>query len=483
MGRLTGLSNDNSEATSWTYQDNGWLNTKTLGNGVVTTYTRDQQGRLRDLANKTGGGATLSDFAVPATGGYDGTGNRLSVTATVSNAPAAYSGTTSYAYDYSQTANPQLNRSQVTGETSTRGGSYTNAFGYDGGTAGGPGNPTSFKGATNTFNSDNQVTNTGYGYDGNGSPTTYKGAALTFDPENRLTAYASTQTDGCSADDLRAWKQSSTGRTYFLYDGDQPVCEFNGAGTLTATHTFGADGLLSRRSVTGTPATTFYTFDEHGNVAQRLNGSAGVQSSDLYDSYGSRTGTVSQPDPWGYEAQAGYYADVETGLLLLMHRFYDPSTGRFLTRDPIGYGGGINLYGYTGNNPVNREDPDGTLAPNPAPVLEVIEGVAEDSVEVGIGIVGVGVGVGVLIGVGILIIGAGPAGPRNEYGPEHYDGAEHTSTKNGKKNKGKHERKRPGAPEDKDERMTCPPPKKKGGKAMGPPKEPKPPMRDKGPKQ
>ena len=35
-------------------------------------------------------------------------------------------------------------------------------------------NPTSFKGTANTFNSDNQVTNTGYTYNGNGSPTTYK---------------------------------------------------------------------------------------------------------------------------------------------------------------------------------------------------------------------------------------------------------------------------------------------------------------------
>ena len=45
--------------------------------------------------------------------------------------------------------------------------------------------------------------------------------------------------------------------------------------------------------------------------------------------------------------------------MLLTHRYYDPNTGRFVTRDPIGYKGGINLYGFVGNNPVNRSDPSG----------------------------------------------------------------------------------------------------------------------------
>lgn len=41
------------------------------------------------------------------------------------------------------------------------------------------------------------------------------------------------------------------------------------------------------------------------------------------------------------------------------HRYYDPGTGRFLTRDPIDYQGGENLYGYAGYNPVNENDPSG----------------------------------------------------------------------------------------------------------------------------
>ena len=57
--------------------------------------------------------------------------------------------------------------------------------------------------------------------------------------------------------------------------------------------------------------------------------------------------------------QCGYYHDFQ-GRYLLGHRYYDSYTGRFVTRDPIGYKGGINLYGFVGNNPVNRRDPNGT---------------------------------------------------------------------------------------------------------------------------
>jgi RHS repeat-associated protein len=45
--------------------------------------------------------------------------------------------------------------------------------------------------------------------------------------------------------------------------------------------------------------------------------------------------------PYGTKGQWGYYTDGETGLLLLTHRYFDPATGRFLTRDPIGVEGGI----------------------------------------------------------------------------------------------------------------------------------------------
>lgn len=56
---------------------------------------------------------------------------------------------------------------------------------------------------------------------------------------------------------------------------------------------------------------------------------------------------------------AGQYYDSETGLHYNYHRYYDPKTGRYLTPDPIGLGGGLNLYVYAGENPINRVDPFG----------------------------------------------------------------------------------------------------------------------------
>ena len=338
-GRPASLTNPFNETTTWSYTDNNWLHTQTLQNGAISNYIRNGMGQLTRLLNQVAS-STISDFSSIS---YDGAGNRTSVTASIAGA-VSLNGMTGYMYD---------SKNQVTQESSTRSSGLTDSFAYDS-----AGNPTTFKGMTKTYNSNNQQTGTGFLYDGNGNPTTYGGTTLTFDPENQLTAYGSVLTAGYNGGGFRAWKQTASGRTYFLYDGLNPVVELDNSGSVVSTNTFGAIGLVSRR--TGS-ASSFYVFDSEGNVSQKLDAIGNTLSDHLFNAFGeSQSG--SQTDPFGSRAQFGYYTDNETGLQVLTHRYYDPSRGRFLTQDPLGHAGGINLYAYVASNPVNSVDPTGLCA-------------------------------------------------------------------------------------------------------------------------
>src|SRR5690606_9723955 len=66
------------------------------------------------------------------------------------------------------------------------------------------------------------------------------------------------------------------------------------------------------------------------------------------------------------------------GYVYLRNRWYDPATGRFLSQDPIGLAGGVNLYAYAGNNPTTFSDPFGLCPPcSPEEQAEIFQGVAE----------------------------------------------------------------------------------------------------------
>jgi RHS repeat-associated protein len=131
-------------------------------------------------------------------------------------------------------------------------------------------------------------------------------------------------TAGYNGDGLRVWKQTASGRRYYLYDGEELVCELN----------------------------------EAGNAVHLLNDNGYATSHLVYDAWGQLM-SGSNPTPYGYKGQWGYYTDTETGFLLLTHRYLDPAVGRFWTRDPIGLEGGANLYAYVGNGVVVRTDASG----------------------------------------------------------------------------------------------------------------------------
>jgi len=101
----------------------------------------------------------------------------------------------------------------------------------------------------------------------------------------------------------------------------------------------------------------YHTVDPSGNLAS-LNGLPWQGDAEGFDAYGNPSNpTIGTP--FQYQGAWGGYTDSETGLVLQGHRYYDPATGTWLTRDPIGQAGGVNVYGYVGGDPVNWNDEDG----------------------------------------------------------------------------------------------------------------------------
>lgn len=101
----------------------------------------------------------------------------------------------------------------------------------------------------------------------------------------------------------------------------------------------------------------FYTKDHLGSIREVLGANGTVVSSSRYDVWGVRTTQGAQDAAsFGF---TGHMEHKELGLVFTLYRAYDPVTGRWLSRDPIGEDGGINLYGYVSNNPINFRDPLG----------------------------------------------------------------------------------------------------------------------------
>ena len=111
----------------------------------------------------------------------------------------------------------------------------------------------------------------------------------------------------------------------------------------------------------------YYTHDANYNVTALMNYTAGVTERYEYTPYGQVTflagdwtvlpqqkSTVGNPYLF-----TGRQLDSETGLYQYRHRYYDPQLGRFVSRDPIGYYSGPNLYAYVGGRPSNSVDPSG----------------------------------------------------------------------------------------------------------------------------
>jgi RHS repeat-associated protein len=107
----------------------------------------------------------------------------------------------------------------------------------------------------------------------------------------------------------------------------------------------------------GTGTSCFYNKDHLGSVREMTNSSGTISGQLSYDPFG-RT-TVLQGTTLPDFQYAGYYLHTRSGLNLTRTRVYSAAFGRFISRDPIGEAGGVNLYAYVGNNPASLRDPMG----------------------------------------------------------------------------------------------------------------------------
>lgn len=96
-------------------------------------------------------------------------------------------------------------------------------------------------------------------------------------------------------------------------------------------------------------------YNGHGDVVKVVDSNGRVTKDYEYDAFGVvNNENATDINPWRY---CGEYYDTETGNIFLRARYYDPSTGGFITEDPAR--DGVNWYGYCGGNPVSFWDPSG----------------------------------------------------------------------------------------------------------------------------
>jgi RHS repeat-associated protein len=95
------------------------------------------------------------------------------------------------------------------------------------------------------------------------------------------------------------------------------------------------------------------------DLATYEEGITAIAAHRVYGAYGNTASSSGSVDcAFGY---TGKYSDPLTGLQCNTNRWYDPATCRWMSKDPLGYFAGVNLYRYVGNNPTNWTDPTGLI--------------------------------------------------------------------------------------------------------------------------
>lgn len=188
-----------------------------------------------------------------------------------------------------------------------------------------------------------------------------------YDAENRLTSVVlpggPTVTFVYGPFGRRIEKRVGPVITRYVYDGDEEIAEFDGSNNLIRSYVNGEqlDVPAGLKVGSFSSYTNYYYYtDPVGTVLAVAQADGTVAVSYRYQAFGlpvAGTGPPTNPRLF-----AGRTYDSQSGLYYLRNRFYDPSSGRFLQRDPIPRQAAIAPYAYADSDPVNGRDPFG-LAP------------------------------------------------------------------------------------------------------------------------
>jgi RHS repeat-associated protein len=198
----------------------------------------------------------------------------------------------------------------------------------------------------------------------------------TYDCRNRLTEVTQNGTVIASytydaLNDRIGIHDSGGSQVWTVYDGANPYADYNSSGTLTERYLFGpgvvngaaVDEILARTSPGGT--TAWYLTDKLGSVRDIVSAPGGELDHVVYDSFGNVLTETNATNGDRFKF-AGMEYDSVSGQYYDRARYYNSTTGRFVSLDPIGYGAGdTDLYRYAWNSPNDLTDRSGCQAPNP----------------------------------------------------------------------------------------------------------------------
>jgi len=403
-GRMTSATHQPGAADAQTFAygylpNSDLIHTVSSASGLSVTRTYETQRNLLAQMRNAFNSTLMSQYDAPQ---YDALGRREGVT----TSGLAFAPTGQPAYDYAYN-----DRSEVTGAARTLAAAPTDptappafAFGYQYDTIGNRTQATEWEHTAKTtiyttnrlnqypsltVNAEPPITLT---YDLDGNLTKDGMFHYDYDAENRLIAVtplnsASGLTRTTFAYDYRhrrtqrqvyEWQTdrwSLLAEHWSVYDGWNVIKETTttASGDSTDVYVWGLDvsgtfqgaggvgGLLSKaNSLTG--RTLLYTFDLNGHVGQLIDSNTGrIAAHYEYDPFGNTLvadGPEAEKNPYRFSTKP---FDWETGLYAYTFRDYSPRLGRWTTRDPIAEKGGLNLYGFVGNNAVNLIDPSGLL--------------------------------------------------------------------------------------------------------------------------